>query len=155
MGAAPSLPLPQSARFLIVVSMLFAGCDKKSPTIHYVLPNAYRGAFIIYTGQPDGVVLQKRSNEYTCVIPPSGVLKVKGPGPFSSWHAVKASFANGEPIRVAYEWEHLDKDLVAFWGAGGRDGGMLYDFIGTKQENEVFQKETATGDVKPGRVSGH
>src|SRR5260370_33895212 len=72
--------------FIPCVALLLApwliGCNQSSPVICFVLPDAYRGAFLVQTGLRDGVSLQQSDGVYQCVIPDSGNLTVKGDGHF-------------------------------------------------------------------------
>ncbi len=133
---------------IIVLALLWVGCLQKTPQIHYVLPNGFCGAFIIYTERPNGMRMEASGARYTYVIPETGVLELQGKGPFYGWHTTSASFEDGTVIPAGTE--KLPEDVVAFWGGGSQSGGMLYDFVGTKAEFRVFKKETATAEVKPG-----
>jgi hypothetical protein len=128
------------------------GCQSQSGRVHFIVPNGYRGAVLIYTNQPDGITLEVRDGRYVCEIPETGILRIKGNGPFYKWHSTTASFANGDPILLAHEPERLTENAVAFWSGGSRPGGLVYDFIGTRAENQSFRHETATGEVRPGGV---
>src|SRR5207245_2469197 len=102
--------------------------------LHITVPNGYRGAFIVYTGDPAGIELREVKGTYSCNIPESGVLRIRGEGPFYAWHGLKVSFANGDNIPISTENKGLPDDVVAYWPGGSRPGEMLYDFIGTKTE---------------------
>jgi len=134
------------------VTLSCLGCARRSPTIHYVLPDNYRGAFIVYTSRPEGTSLINKDGTYVCTIPNSGILEVKDEGPFYSWHGTTASFASGDEIVIASHEDNLDDDAVALWWGGSRPGGMLYDFIGTKSEARLFKKAIASGPVNPGAI---
>jgi len=137
---------------MLVAFMFLAitGCQSRSDHIHFVIPDGFRGAIVIYINQPDGIRLKKNAGVYTCTIPDNGILKLADKGPFYEWHEVSAAFTNGDPIPVAHEPKRLSKETVAFWPHGSRV--FLYGFVGTKDENEAFNKATATGDVVPGGV---
>ena len=143
---------------LLTVCTLFliGGCESRSDHIHYLVPNGFRGKIVIYVNQPDGVSLKKTNGRFTCVIPDDGVLRISDKGPFFEWHETSASFINGDPIAVADEPERLSESQVAFWshGCGQKGDGPLYvyDFIGTKAENEAFCRASETGKVIPGGI---
>jgi hypothetical protein len=137
--------------YLLLV-LIFPGCQSRSEHLHYVLPNDFRGAIVIFTERADGETLPKEGNRYICRIPANGMLQVKGKGPCYQWHTTSAAFENGQVIPVANEPQSIGPDTVAFWGCGSRSGGMVYDFIGTKAEYEQFCKDTATADIKPGSI---
>jgi hypothetical protein len=129
------------------------GCQGKSPTIHYVLPNGYRGAFMVITGQPDGVEPRGHNGRYICNVPESGVLRVRGKGPFDGWHSITAAYSNGEVIPIEMEVDDLRQERVAFWYGDSRPGGRIYFFVGTSAQNKQFRNETALGPPKVlGRV---
>src|SRR5947209_5577827 len=156
--AYKSQPLKTTSVFapgLLSILLLFhLGCERRSPIIEFVLPDGFRGAFIVYTNQVDGVDLPFAANTYTCVIPSSGVLKVRKDGPFYNWHRTRARYENGTILPVLSHSEHIASGTVAFWN-GASEVNMLYDFIGTQEEADVFFAETAAGPVHPGRVVHH
>jgi hypothetical protein len=135
---------------------LALGCHTRTTRIDYVLPNEYRGAFIIYTNSAGGITLPRAVNNglevVTCSIPRTGVLYVCDDYPFYRWHRVQARFENGEPLPVASKGDQLPAGIVALWGGGSRGGGMIYDFVGTTTEAEKFFDETASGPVLAGGV---
>jgi hypothetical protein len=132
------------------------GCSRRSPNLHYVIPNDFRGAFIIYTRRPDGVVLPRSVSggveTFTCSIPTNGILFVEGDRPFYGGYQLSASFADGRSIPIASNGDELPAGTVALWGGGSRTGGMLYDFVGTTTEAQRFFRETASDEVKVGGV---
>lgn len=77
-------------------------------------------------------------------------------GPLYSWHTRSASFADGTAIPVsipgAPEDASIKDETIVFWGAGSGPDGMIYDFVGTKAEKKLFDKETAAADIVPGKV---
>src|SRR5713226_752149 len=90
----------------VLMALACSSCgSQRCDHIHYVLPNGYRGAFLIYNEREDGIELRPNKGQITCVIPNTGVLRVKGKGPFYEWHSTTASFANGVPIPIASESE--------------------------------------------------
>jgi hypothetical protein len=142
--------------FVSILVLIVGGCQSRSNHIHFVLPIGFRGAVLVYPNQSDGTNLEKKEGRYTCIIPESGILRIKGAEPFYQWHSLSASFANGAAIPIAHEPERLSEHTIAFWPHGstqeGENAQYLYDFIGTKTENEAFCKATATGKVVPGGV---
>src|SRR5438270_842272 len=135
-----------------LVLALAAGCQKSSPLLLITVPTGYRGAFIIHTGDPTGIGLKDDGGTYRCNVPKSGVLKIRGKGPFYTWHGLKVSFANGDIIPISDQGENLGDDVVAYWSGGSAPGGMVYGFIGTRPEAQAWYKETETGEVIPGKV---
>jgi hypothetical protein len=131
--------------------MVVGGCGQSSIRLKLVLPNGYRGAFIIYTEQADGVAMSVENGAWTCKIPESGVLKVKGKEPFYRWHALEVAFEDGTAVPIAWENE-LPSDKVGLWLGGSRSGNMLYDFVGTSQEHDGFLKSARAGPVTVGGI---
>jgi hypothetical protein len=88
------------------------------------------------------------------VIPDSGILRVKGDGPFYGWHRLKASFVNGDiiPIGVETGADELGGKAVALWGGESRTDNRIYHFVGTASEFVAFSKESAAGPIKLGEV---
>jgi hypothetical protein len=132
--------------------MAMSGCAKQSPTVHFVLPDGYRGAFAIQKGQSDGIVLEQRNNVYVCRIPACGLLKVKAEKPFSDWHGLTASFDSGETIPIVWDKKNHPPNQVAVWLGDARNTTTYY-FIGTKEEATNFYKATAAAPVKLGGIS--
>jgi hypothetical protein len=126
------------------------GCSAKSPEVRYVLPNDYRGAFVVYTGQADGVSLERTGQRYTVIIPPKGILRVKEKAPFYDWHTTTASFSTGDVIPIGND--EMDQNTVAFWHGGSRPGGLVYEFIGTKLEWLAFREKTASAEIAVGGI---
>jgi hypothetical protein len=120
--------------------------------VHYVVPDGFQGAILIYYDTPDGITLKKDNDQYTIRVPSTGVLRIRGKGPFFGWCSLTASYENGRNIPVAYEPEKLAKDTIAFWPHGSRNNKFIYDFVGTRSENKEFSELAGTGDIIPGRV---
>ncbi len=138
---------------LSALILCLAGCSRESGTVHFVFTAGYRGAFIIYTSKADGITIDDSpETTHMCVIPPSGILHVKGKGPFYKWHGTTAAFDNGESIPMASQMRFVPDGVVAFWDGGSRPGRMLYDFIGTNEEAKRFRDQTAAGDVIVGGI---
>lgn len=150
------MTFPISRAFSVVglgiVLAVFPSCNRAQPHIHFVVPNGFRGAFIIYTNSPRGGGLMRQGSNYTCVIPDNGVLHLREEGPFFQWHTRSASYADGKNIPEYQGGGAIDDDTVAFWGGGSRGEGMVYDFIGTKAEKAAFYRETEAAEIKPGRI---
>lgn len=142
--------------FLLIVWMLLStlgtGCERHSPLVHFILPQGFRGAIVVYVNQLDGLVLANTRGVYECRIPETGILKVRGEEPFYSWHRKRASYEDGTMIPVAQETENLADHVVAFWSGSSDSRGFFECFVGTKREAKVFYQETAAGDAKPGSV---
>jgi hypothetical protein len=130
------------------------GCHRfvTSPHVHYVVPIGFRGAIVVYTNDAAGTSLPSQKNSYTCIVPETGILRLREKGPFYSWHTTSASFADGTSIPVAQPDASIEDETILFWSGGARPDGMIYDFVGTKAEKKLFDKETAAGDIVPGRV---
>jgi hypothetical protein len=121
-------------------------------TIHFVLPEGYRGGLLIRTDRNDGVELKAANGVFTCPIPAEGILSIKGKGPFFEWHRVQASYANGDSIPIGRPNDSLPDDVVAYWSGGSSSEGVIDYFVGTRAESLKHFKESAAADPKVGGV---
>jgi hypothetical protein len=139
--------------FLGGILIMVVSCRARSPHVHIVLPDGFRGYFLIYPNQPDGAKIEPNGDEYTVQIPKGGVLRIQGDGPFLSWHSRSAAFENGMEIPMASHEENLPQDKVAFWGGGTRSenhGPMhFYYFVGTEAEHKSHSSSIT---ITPGSV---
>jgi hypothetical protein len=147
-----------------------------------VIPKGFRGAFLIYTNQAAGVEPERAGVTYTLVIPESGVLRIKGAGPFSQWHDSVASFQDGPPLLNGYTGQPpppppgtrpvgpFPDELIALWAGGAGEevtvepGKVVktgpasprihYWFVGTKKEAAAFFRETADRRINDIKVGG-
>lgn len=132
--------------------ILLTGCQSKPNKVHFVFPDGFRGALLIYYDTSDGVVFRKSNGGYRVVVPSTGIMRIQGDGPFFRMGPLTASFADGTEIPIAWEPEKLAEATVAFWSGGSRSDGYLYDFVGTKSEYRAFRKATGATDIPPGGV---
>jgi hypothetical protein len=124
--------------FAALTLCALAGCGPAH--VHFVLPDDFRGAFAIMPDQPDGIELRKTEGCYVIPIPETGILRIKGDGPFGSYLAT-ASFDSGMPI---WSSKRIDdkpaQGTVALWGGSteilNEDDRQVYYwwFVGTEEE---------------------
>src|SRR5262245_46917843 len=85
----------------LIATACSLGCNETPVLVHYELPNDYRGPLVIATRCPDGQVLEQDSRgRFRVVVPASGVVKVKGDGPFYCLTKSTASYRDGRHVLV-------------------------------------------------------
>jgi len=143
----------KSMRLLLATLVLsFIGCHRAPERVHFVLPDGFRGVFGIWADDPEGTELRTTDGRYVIHIPESGVLKMTGHDPFSSFLET-ASFANGDVIWVSTKLgDSPPPGAIGLWGtvtasapgaAGSRAINVFYWFVGT--EAEFRMRKSSTG----------
>ena len=109
------------------------GCPKQAHDVCFVLPNGYRGPFVIQTRSNKGVEIEKTDGVFFVLIPESGVLYVKERGPFYDWMKVSAKYENNVQIPVD---DDIAADVVAmaFLSSGGDQ--TIWYYVGTRASRE-------------------
>jgi hypothetical protein len=120
-----------------------SGCAQPSSVVVvYVVPRGYHGGFVIRFNQRRGVLAAKDEHgRWIFRIPPSGVLKIQGDGPWAEWHRVEARYSDGQPIAVVNEASTFPENRIGFWfnlDEGGLPRHTYQYFIGTKAEARRF-----------------
>src|SRR5262249_46557668 len=119
----------------ILVICMIGGCKAESPRVHFILPNGYRGLFVITT-QADGARLQTSEGRIVLAIPENGNLAIRDSAVLFEWHSVSAAFADETQIRFG-DHDNLPADSVACWDVGNetdRPDKPIWYFIGTYRE---------------------
>jgi hypothetical protein len=97
-------------------------------TVHYVVPDGYRGIFTIHENPADGTPPKVLENgEIVYEIPPSGHLETSDITPILTGRKLKASYRSGPMIGI--EGEPLEIKLRGVSGIGS--DGKMRDLIGT------------------------
>jgi hypothetical protein len=69
--------------------------------LRFVLPDGYRGVFVLAADPSAPAVFPERDNTYVYVIPASGQLNVRTLAPLEQWHSTSAVSTSGAPIPAA------------------------------------------------------
>lgn len=133
--------MPRSLAFLpLMVFVLLGGClESNKYTVHFVLPDGYRGAFKIIEDADNRANPVTISDDVVTVsVPFDGIVKVTDVGFLTKWHSQKATYSNGRslPSGMAVSPE---SDVVAFHSLWTDSEGTSYYFVGTPQELEEVQ----------------
>jgi hypothetical protein len=127
--------------------------DDSKPTICFVLPDGYVGAFQLVLDEKGNEEVVKKNGRYVYEIPPNGLLKVKTFHPFEGWHRTVAVYKNGSSIPT--EDSTLPPDTVALRVLGTsqhNDGPFTQtNVIGTQEQAKQAQKDEMAGTLKLGK----
>jgi len=114
-------------------------CERTGEPVYFVVPNNYRGAFKLVVDEKDGIIMAAQDGRFTCVIPQSGVLKVKTNKPLLVWHRISASYADGTSIPLIGEGS-VATNTVVFSSLQSVNNQTYWFFIGTEEEIRAAQK---------------
>jgi hypothetical protein len=99
-------------------------------TVHYVVPDGYRGVFTVCEDSASGTPPEQRGREFVYRIPDSGHLDSSDTTPIQTMHRATASYQSGEVI--PYEGEPLEISLRGLSAVS--PDGKSRDLIGTRNE---------------------
>jgi hypothetical protein len=85
--------------------------------------------------------LQGDAARCTCAIPPSGILLVKGNGPFSNWHTLSASWDDGSTLPAPDDDHPVSAETVALWSMFSLHDNTIWYYVGVKAEKEKFARD--------------
>ncbi len=97
---------------------LVAGCQKKSVTLQFVVPNGLSGILQLRANSPDGVELTATNGLVVLVFPASGTLVVKGKLPTLEWYKPVARFSDGTTIPIPGPSANVLDNALALRGLG-------------------------------------
>lgn len=111
------------------------------PTVLFIVPNGFRGPFVIYEDLK-GVDVPRVWNEYRIVVPESGIVRLRSTRMLQDWATHRAEFASGDEIRFPTQDATWTPNAFGIW-SGGYGGGSSHPprdsrFIGTEQEFRAF-----------------
>jgi len=153
-------PISRSlACFMVLLALMtqLSACnmlqDAQYPTICFVLPDGYRGAFQLVLDNKEGVGIVTKDGQYVYEIPVSGVLKVKSFKPFEGLHKEIAVYKNGESILT--DDTTLSPSTIALrsLGTSRRNKGPYIEtnVIGTQEEAKQAKIDEMAGTLKLGK----
>lgn len=124
----------------VLLATSFQGCRRPlnlPPSVHYRLPNDYRGVFKIILDEDRGAAVELKNGRYEYEIPASGVLRVKSFAPFRVMHEATAEYLDGRPIVIPDST--VGDDVVALRGdlgeyARGSGPRTIVILIGTQAD---------------------
>ena len=126
----------QSALLGVAVVSVVISCDKTDAPVHFVVPNGYRGMFVVYPGQKDGTEISLKEGQYTYIVPDDGIIRVRGEGPFATRQEMSASYSDGTPLPL-YASEDADPETdTGIWAAGTISSGGIWFVVGVRREQE-------------------
>ena len=102
----------------MLVLGLTVGCQNKSMTLEYVIPDGFSGIIKLRAGSADGIALTPTNGHLTLAFPASGTLVVRGRLPTLEWHKAVARFADGTPIQIPGPASAVPDDVIALRGLG-------------------------------------
>jgi hypothetical protein len=137
--------------------LLAGGCDSSPSSARFVVPVGFRGAIQIVPHAANGVEASTSGGVEVYKIPPSGLLKLKGPGPFARWQQMNAVYDDGTPLPTDSDLEAAvdgtaqhrggREDAIALWTIASDEDGVLWMYVGTREE-ALHAKPI---DMKPGK----
>jgi hypothetical protein len=124
------------------------------PTVCYLLPDKYLGAFQLVLDEKSGVEVTVKDGCYTYEIPEGGVLRVRTFKPLEEWHKEIAIYRNGEKVQPADST--IASDAVALRGLGRsrrNDGPFTQtSVIGTEEQAKQAHRDLQQRKLKLGQL---
>lgn len=137
-----------------VLSIVCTGCgDRKMPTAHFVVPVGFRGGIVIIEDSPDGIIVPRIEEQEIYEIPESGILKIAGRAPFSTWQRTSAEWSDGSRLLTDHDLMGDEGYLgdpnttIALWGGALDNEGNLWMYVGPRSE---YFKATQSLEWRPG-----
>lgn len=103
---------------LLLTLGIVAGCQNRSMTLEFVVPNGFSGVLKLRANSANGVELMPTNGVIALVFPASGTLDVKGKLPTLEWHKPIARFADGTPIPIPGPNTNVADNTLALRGLG-------------------------------------
>jgi hypothetical protein len=126
--------------------------DARRPTICFVLPDGYSGAFQLILDEKNGINVTEKDGKYVYDIPPGGSLSVKTFRPFETPSKYVAMYKAGSIIPTE---DSTNPDTVALRLLGNsrhNDGPLMQtNFIGTKDEAIRAKTDQMAGRLRLGK----
>ena len=126
--------------------------DTSTPTICFVLPDGYVGAFQLVLDEKTGIEVSQKNGKYVYEIPPSGSLNVKTFHPLYTLSKYVATYKNGSIIPTD---DLHDPDLVSLRLLGTskhNDGPFVITLvIGTDKQATQAKIDEMAGKLQLGK----
>jgi hypothetical protein len=120
---------------LILCLSFLSSCEPPPlPEAHFVIPNNYKGSFILVVDPMNGTEIEPdKGGIYNYVIPKEAVLKIQNAPPPFNGVKLFAEYEDGTKIPAAYSINMFPKETLALFGPSEVPGptGMQYVFVVT------------------------
>lgn len=127
--------------------------DGSYPTVCYLVPDKYVGAFQLVLDEKSGVEVTVKDGCYTYEIPEGGVLRVRAFKALEEWHKEVAIYRNGQKVQPADST--TASDAVALRGLGTsriNDGPFTQtSVLGTEEQAKQAHRDLQAGKLKLGQ----
>ena len=122
------------------------------PTISFVLPDGYVGAFQLVLDENTGIEVSEKDGKYAYEIPPSGSLNVKTFRPFETPSKYVAMYKDGSIIPTN-DFQHPDIVSLHVLGTSQHnDGPRIQTFvIGTEKQATQAKIDEMAGKLQLGK----
>jgi hypothetical protein len=111
----------------VVLLATFSCSNSSDVIIHYIIPDGYRGLFVI-RDVSGARQIERVDGIYEIIVPPDGEVIVRSSKVLSRWHRYTASYYSGT---------QLPKDGVNLYCLSVYSDGRTYCLIGTEIEKEM------------------
>ena len=145
--------------FYIVVLLLtshITACsfltDTSRPTICFVLPDGYVGAFQLVLDEKTGIEVSQRDGKYVFEIPASGSLNVKTFHPLDGERKYVAMYKDGSIIPTD-DYNHPDLVSLRVLGTSQHNAGpfVITSVIGTEKQATQAKIDEMAGKLRLGK----
>ncbi len=125
--------------------------DASRPTILFVLPDGYLGAFQLILDEKNGIDVTETDGKYVYEIPPGGSLTVKTFRPFETPSKYVAMYKDGSTIPTADSTNPGTVALRLLGNSRHNDGPLIQtSFIGTKDQATQAKIDEMAGRLRLG-----
>jgi hypothetical protein len=124
-------------RFYLILlacgASLLIGCDGSGPSVHFSVPDGFRGLFKISVDRKHGLQPVKSNGVWTIVVPTNAHLVITEGWFFRKWHTETASYYSGKPVGD----EPISTNAVALRALSTDTERNTWWLIGTKREQHI------------------
>jgi len=112
-----------------------------TPNVQYVLPNSFRGLFVLRFPENDQEIANAQEfiltdeNRYSLTIPPSGIAIVKDMNVLLDFHSLSATYQDGRKLGVK-DFDNVKDTDVALRPSRQMADGSNWNLVGTQLEME-------------------
>ena len=110
--------------------------------VHFVLPDAYRGAFTV-GAEPSTPTPPIDDGRLVLAVPESGRLQIPDTAPLEQWHQSTAATRSGTPLPIGSD----QADPAVFYVAARADGSHWF-FVGSRAGYDELLRDPFS--IKPG-----
>lgn len=95
------LPKLLKSGYALLLAALVLSCSENGKRVHFIIPQGFRGAFLLQIDPQNGKSWGKSNDEWIVTVPSERLVKLGTGKPFLKWHATVASFENGNNLPYA------------------------------------------------------